>query len=122
MTQAVINNPIIQIKNPKNKIAQQQINKSDKVMLTVLCVVFFDNMRHKRPVAPFNVNFFKSTTFRGNILGLPRVFFFFFLANMLLWTLGVLLWCSLNIYSLRSEMDGYKSEPSCGYGFGEECG
>lgn len=49
-------------------------------MLIVLCVVFYDNMRHTRPVAPLNVHFFKSTTFRGIILGLPRGF----LANMLL--------------------------------------
>lgn len=119
MTQAVINNPIFQIKNPRSKIAQRRINISDKVVLTVLCVIFFDNMRHKRPVAPFNVNFFKSATLRGNFLGLPMGGV---LANMLLWTLGVLLWCSLNIYRPRSEMDGNKSEPSCGYGFGEECG
>lgn len=30
--------------------------------------------------------------------------------------LGVLLWCSSNIYRLWSEMDGVKSELRCGYG------
>lgn len=70
---------------PDQKSQKQNSSAVDKHILRsyaycTLCIVFLDNMRHKRPVAPFNVNFFKSTTFRGNILGLPRGF----LANMLL--------------------------------------